>query len=58
VLDVGGTPYNWEQVDARFPITLLNTEPLESDGFDSRYTLLQGSGTQLDFPDRSFDIAF
>ncbi len=23
VLDVGGTPYNWERIGARFPITLL-----------------------------------
>ena len=58
VLDVGGTPFNWEQIDARFPITLLNTDPLEADGLDARYTLVQGSGTQLDFPDQSFDIAF
>ena len=60
MLDVGGTPYNWERIDARFPITLLNTRrPLEADGLDARYTLVQGSGTQLDFPDRSsFDIAF
>jgi len=58
VLDVGGTPYNWEQIDARFPITLLNTEPLEADGLDARYAVVQGSGKRLDFPDRSFDIAF
>jgi hypothetical protein len=58
VLDVGGTPYNWERIDATFPITLVNIEPLESDGLDARYTLVQGSGAQLDFPDRSFDIAF
>jgi len=58
VLDVGGTPYNWERIDARFSITLLNTEPLEVDGHDARYTLVRGSGAQLDYPDRSFDIAF
>jgi hypothetical protein len=58
VLDVGGTPYNWERIDAKFPVTLLNAEPLEPDGLDARYTLVQGSGTQLDFADRSFDIAF
>jgi hypothetical protein len=58
VLDVGGTPYNWERIDARFPITLLNTEPLEADGLDARYTVIQGSGMRLSFPDRSFDIAF
>jgi len=58
VLDVGGTPYNWEQIGARFPITLLNTEPLEADGLEDHYTLIQGSGSRLDFADRSFDIAF
>jgi len=58
VLDVSGTPYNWERIDARFSITLLNIEPLEADRHGARYTLIRGSGTQLDFPDRSFDIAF
>jgi hypothetical protein len=58
VLDVGGTPYNWEQIGAQFPITLLNTEPLAADGLGAHYTRVQGSGTQLDFADRSFDIAF
>jgi len=58
VLDVGGTPYNWEQIGAMFPITLLNTEPLEAGGLGTHYTLVQGSGMQLDFADRSFDIAF
>jgi hypothetical protein len=58
VLDVGGTPYNWEQIGARFPITLLNTETLDADGIGAHYTLVEGSGTRLDFADRSFDIAF
>jgi hypothetical protein len=58
VLDVGGTSYNWEQIGARFPITLLNTVPQEADGLGAHFTLVQGSGTQLEFADRSFDIAF
>jgi hypothetical protein len=58
VLDVGGTSYNWEQIGARFPITLFNTLPLEADGLGAHFTLVQGSGTQLDFADSSFDIAF
>lgn len=58
VLDVGGTPFNWEQIGASFPITLLNTEPLQADGLGDQYTVVQGSGTRLDFADRSFDIAF
>jgi hypothetical protein len=58
VLDVGGTPYNWDQIDARFPITLLNTEAPKIDDLPCRYRRVQGSGTQLDFADQSFDIAF
>ncbi|MBW2540855.1 MAG: class I SAM-dependent methyltransferase [Deltaproteobacteria bacterium] len=58
VLDVGGTPYNWEQIGARFPITLLNTVPLESEGLGAHFARVQGSGTRLEFADRSFDIAF
>jgi hypothetical protein len=58
VLDVGGTPYNWDQIGAKFPITLLNIEPLEVNGLGTHYTLVQGSGTRLEFADRSFDIAF
>jgi hypothetical protein len=58
VLDVGGTSYNWEQIGARFPITLLNTESLEAGELGAHYTLLQGSGLQLDFANGSFDIAF
>lgn len=58
VLDVGGTPYNWEQIDARFPITLVNTVLAKIDDGACRYELVQGSGTQLDFADQSFDIAF
>ncbi len=58
VLDVGGTPYNWERIEGRFPITLLNTEPLPCGELDARYTLVRGSGARLGFPDASFDIAF
>lgn len=58
VLDVGGTPYNWEQIDAKFPITLLNVKMSQLADTDLRYTLVEGSGTQLEFPDHSFDIAF
>jgi len=58
VLDVGGTPFNWEQIDGRFPVTLLNTEPLPFQNLDDRYTLVRGSGTRLGFSDGSFDIAF
>ncbi len=58
VLDVGGTPYNWELIDAKFSIALLNTQAIEAEGLGAHYTLIRATGTRLDYPDRSFDIAF
>ncbi|HXV37329.1 MAG TPA: class I SAM-dependent methyltransferase [Myxococcota bacterium] len=58
LLDVGGTPFNWELIGAAFPITLLNTEPIADSSLGGRFTRVRGSGTRLDFPDQSFDIAF
>ena len=60
VLDVGGTPYNWEQNRREVPgHAAQHRTPRSPTGFDA--TLHAGSGLrklQLDFADRSFDIAF
>lgn len=58
VLDVGGTSYNWDLIDARLPTTLLNLVRLPTDRLSANYRSVQGSGTQLCFADSSFDIAF
>jgi len=58
ILDVGGTASNWELLEARPAITLLNTHPVAAADRHSRFQYVEASGTDLDFPDASFDIAF
>jgi hypothetical protein len=59
ILDVGGTPYNWQLVDARSQLTLLNLSlPQGFDGLPANYSFVVGSGTQLEFEDGCFDIGF
>ena len=58
ILDVGGTTYNWKLIDSKLPVTLLNLGPFAPGGREPNFTAVQGSGTQLAFPDASFDIVF
>ena len=59
ILDVGGTPFNWELAGIRSQLTLLNLSPPErSDALPANYHLVQGSGTQLEFADGAFDVLF
>src|SRR6185312_17016526 len=54
VLDVGGTPTNWQLLSERPEVTLLNIYELEAPEFVS----VVGDGTHLDYQDESFDIVF
>jgi hypothetical protein len=59
ILDVGGTAFNWQLVEARSRITLLNLELPE--GFDElppNYGLVVGSALDLEFEDGAFDVGF
>jgi hypothetical protein len=59
IVDVGGTPYNWELLGVPSRLTLLNLElPEGFEGLPGNYSFVVGSGTALDFEDRSFDVAF
>jgi hypothetical protein len=58
ILDVGGTTFNWELLDSKLPVTLLNIDSYAPGGRGNNYTAVQGSGTRLCFPDASFDIVF
>lgn len=59
ILDVGGTPFNWELAGIRSQLTLLNLSPLEGLGaLPANYRLVEGSGTQLEFADGAFDVVF
>lgn len=55
ILDVGGEHYTWPIIGRTDGITLLNIRTQEQqDGF----TYIRGSGTEMPFGDKSFDLAF
>jgi hypothetical protein len=59
ILDVGGSPFNWELSEVRARVTLLNVlPPRDRAAVPARFTLLTASGTDLPHRDRAFDIAF
>ena len=57
ILDVGGTPFNWEFLETRPDVTILNM-PSAQGARDPRFTCVFGDGRRLPFRDRSFDIVF
>jgi len=59
ILDIGGTPGNWELLDKKLNVTLLNlTIPSNIERYRGKYEFVKGDGTKLQFPDKSFDIVF
>jgi hypothetical protein len=57
ILDVGGTLFNWQLVDVRPRLTIVNVVPPEGvlpDGVE----WLVADGRALPFGDRSFDVCF
>ncbi|CAN5829536.1 hypothetical protein BH23ACT10_BH23ACT10_17800 [soil metagenome] len=57
VLDVGGTPFNWELVDVRPQITLLNHASLtEGTELPAHVSFTVGDGRALGFEDGEFDV--
>ena len=60
ILDVGGTPYNWQLLGTPGRVTLVNLElpPEGVDGLPPDMICVIGSGTELDFESGSFDVAF
>jgi len=59
ILDVGGTAYNWNLVNIKSEITLLNLAlPKYQQKLADNYRLVEGDGTSLQYDDDEFDIAF
>lgn len=59
ILDVGGTPYNWDLIQCPARITLLNlTLPSEAASAPSNYRFVEGTGTRLPYLNESYDIAY
>jgi len=59
ILDVGGTPYNWQLVNCPAKVTLLNLHELpQLPELSANITYTQGDGRDLQFSDKEFDIVF
>jgi Methyltransferase domain len=57
ILDVGGTPANWQLTNVRPRVTLLNM-PRGQERSEDGFTFVSGDGCQLPFRDQSFEIVF
>jgi len=57
ILDVGGTPANWQLTDVQPRVTLLNM-PRGQERAEDGFTFVSGDGCQLPFRDQSFEIVF
>lgn len=59
ILDLGGYPCNWSEVPVTCPITFLNTEYPEGWQVNSeRFKSEVGSGCDMPFPDKAFDLVY
>jgi len=58
VLDVGGSAYPWDMLSPAAHITILNVTRPRNIPENSPWEFVVGNGTQLDYPDNSFDLVF
>lgn len=60
ILDIGGTVFNWNLIDYKNDVVLLNIHEPENKGqqVPSNFSFVIGDGTHLKYADREFDICF
>jgi hypothetical protein len=61
IIDLGGTPQFWEDIDTPLELTILNLpgyNPAYDGSSHHKITLLEGDACEVEFADKSFDIAF
>ncbi|WP_310462491.1 methyltransferase domain-containing protein [Sphaerotilus sp.] len=58
ILDVGGTPYNWNLIGYKNEVVLLNILPHEGVPEANNFIFVTGDGTNLEYSDNQFDIVF
>lgn len=60
ILDIGGTPLNWEYLEVTPQVTLVNKNAASQDSgaIPDGMDLVEGDATALHFDDTGFDIAF
>src|SRR6266540_3968054 len=58
VIDVGGSPFNWQYLDTSPTIVLLNITSRGLNASDRRFPQILGDGRNMGFRDGAFEIAF
>ena len=58
ILDVGGTPFNWNYLDGEFDVTLLNIHEVGQLSTPQKFKYVKGDGTNLTYGDGEFNICF
>jgi SAM-dependent methyltransferase len=58
VLDVGGSSYPWDLLNPAAHITILNMSRPHTVLEDTKWEFVIGDGTNLQYPDQSFDLVF
>jgi len=58
ILDVGGDQFNWQFINSKPIITILNIEKPNDWVNNSQFEFVIGDATKLNFADKSFDIVY
>lgn len=58
ILDVGGSPYNWDVIGYSGKVVMLNLDPSANTTSRPNRSFVVGDGTALAYDDESFDIVF
>jgi len=58
ILDVGGNQFNWQFINQKPKITIVNIEKPNDWVNNSQFEFVIGDATKLNFADKSFDIVY
>lgn len=58
ILDVGGGQFNWQFIKANPKVLILNIEKPIDFKNTQQFEFVQGDATNLEYPDKSFDIVY
>ena len=59
ILDVGGSPFNWQFISQKPRLLLLNVSiPEDAGRYPDRFAFAKGDGRALDHPDAEFGISY
>lgn len=56
IIDVGGNRFNWELIDCKPNVTMVNI--LDEEWTEGRFEMLKYDGERIPFADNTFDICF